>query len=129
MSYQSFLEKGSTLKQIQPIIITASNKDKHRSKKEQQKKEGHGIAAYVFFLPPFFPLEIRLFFLQGRSISKRATEGKEEAEKRRRELGGDPKLTQPPWLLLPLPQPQGGFGATRSEGGRENFNLETQALL
>lgn len=63
ISYQSFFENGSALLNMY-VEITYKNNRKMvvKSRKEEKKKTN------AFFFPPFFPLEIRLFFLQNCQI-------------------------------------------------------------
>jgi hypothetical protein len=66
MSYQSFLEKGSTLHK-RSIATTQQHqqrikKESNRPKLDLKNWDITGKQTNVFFLPPFFPLEILLFF-------------------------------------------------------------------
>jgi len=65
MSYQSFLEKGSTLHNRKKTTPTHQHRIKEQSNRpEQDLKNGTNRQekTHVFFFPPFFPFEILLFF-------------------------------------------------------------------
>jgi hypothetical protein len=66
MSYQSFLEKGSTLhKWCNATTEPHQQRIKKKSNRHKQDLKNWDITGKqtnVFFLPPFFPLEILLFF-------------------------------------------------------------------
>ena len=141
MSYQSFLAKGSALQQKKSNPMKSKKPPKKKQTKQNTitdlKRQFKTMkirtrcfqvcGTHAFFFPPFFPLEILLFFLK----SHKQTNVRSENVGKERKLGGrrQERGTDPTAIVSQLGL-RLGFGSreAESERGDENPNLYGLAL-